>query len=765
MDYHNRTKEELVALLEAQQKEASCANAFEELSQEGVLLCSAHDTIVEANNAAHTLFDYARGHLLGRSIKEYIDEKTLLGFGVRADFSKGVNRQIVRRDGSSVPVHIRMQCIEYQGRQIRAYSFIDYSHFDLVDRRFKDIYELSPNAIFQLNPRGKLLATNPAGAAILGFKSQKDAVAAGVMTGEYLTTPEEGLAYFKRLRKVGVIPSQLFKARSHRSGKEKWIDVSSTGIYGDRGELTHYETIVRDVTGSKLMQLHLQNERIRLNAVVNSIPGPVLAIRPDDSVVVDCNTKAKKLFGDIEGKEYDPHCFSRMPHGSSRRSVEKIEEGGITVRSWRCRDRQGTDWNVYNVPFHDQDGSPLTLKFLLDISNRVVYEEKLKEARALSEQANKAKSDFLANMSHEIRTPLNGVLGTLQILHGDKLTEEQRSHVAVAMECGRSLLNIINSILNISRVDAGMMEAHRVEMDPGLLFAATTTLCGPQAHEKGLTLEFQKDPSLPPLLEADSERIRQILFNLIGNAIKFTDIGGIVVTAAQLPLTREDGSKTLYFTVADTGVGIPPLLIDQAFDVFSQVDESYSKRHQGAGLGLGIVKRLVELLGGTIVVESQLGEGTTMHVTVLASEVEESVKSEAVAAIGPRENFENIKVLIAEDELINRKIAKTVLEKLGCHVVTAVDGLQALEILGQQSFDLIFMDIQMPGCSGIDATRTIRNHPTFAKIAATPIIAMTAHAMDGDEQVFLKAGMDAYIAKPFDIEVIQKVMSQLLCDK
>ena len=762
MDYQNRTKEELIALLQAQSEEASCAKVFEELSQEGVVLCSDH-LIIEANNAAHRLLGYGLGHLIGHSIKEYIDSETLVDFE-QGDHSMGLNSQIARNDGSFLTAHIRMQCVGYQGRQVLACSFIDYSHFDLVDKRFKDIYELSPNAVLQLNPRGKLLAANPTGAALLGFNSQEEAVAAEVMTGDYLVNPEEGLAYFKRLRKLGVIPSQLFKARSPRSGKEKWIDVSSTGIYSGQGDLSHYETIVRDVTESKLMELHLQNERSRLNAVVNSIPGPVLAIRPDDSVVVDCNTKAKEIFGDIEGKEYNPQCFSREPQSSSRRSVETIEEGGITVRSWRCRDRKGTDWNVYNVPFHDQNGSPLILKFLLDISNRVVYEEKLKEARALSEQANKAKSDFLANMSHEIRTPLNGVLGTLQILHGEELTEEQQSHVVVAMECGRSLLNIINSILNISRVDAGMMEAYRGEVNPALLFAATTTLCAPQAHEKGLTLEFQKDPSLPLLVEADSERIRQILFNLIGNAIKFTDIGGIVVTASLLPFTRQDGSKTLYFSVTDTGVGIPPLLIDQAFDVFTQVDDSYAKRHQGAGLGLGIVKRLVELLGGTIVVESQLGEGTTMHVTVLVSELEDPVKPEVISTVSC-EKFENIRVLIAEDELINRAIAKTVLEKLGCTVVTAADGLQVLEILAQQSFDLIFMDIQMPGCSGIDATRTIRNHKSFVRVADTPIIAMTAHAMDGDKQAFLKAGMDEYIAKPFDIEVIKKVMSKLLCEK
>lgn len=769
MSYHQKTKEELIALLQGHDVAALRAATFEGLCREAIVL-SAESIIIDANAAAHEVLGYEIGQLVGISVFACISERTFFDTprGVPGERQASTKSVLVKKDGTQITVYLRTLLTEYRGREVQAYGFVVCDDFGLVDKRYKDIYDISPNAVIQVDPRGKLLAVNPAGAKIFGFLSQEEAVAAEIYTGDYLYNPAEGLSYLKRLRKEGFIPYQLFKVLDPHSKRERWIEVNSTGFYGNRGELIHYEAIIRDVTSSKVMELHLQNEKSRLKAVLNSIPGPVLVMRPKDFVIVDCNEKAKDIFGDIEGQECNLGCFSTTGYCSSSPSSNIGCENLSTVTSWQCTDteRHGTTWEVYDVPFHDLDGSPLSLKFMLDISKRVEYEEKLKEARALAEQGNQAKSTFLANMSHEIRTPLNGVLGTLQILLDDNLSAEQRGYVRGAMECGRSLLNIINSILNISRVDAGMMEEQQVEMNPAALFSSTTTLCIPQAHKKGLSLEFNRGSSLPPLLRGDSERIRQILFNLIGNAIKFTEFGGIKVTASLLPFTRKDGSRTLYFSVSDSGVGIPPLLINQAFDVFSQVDSSYTRRHQGAGLGLGIVKRLVHLLGGTIAVDSDTGKGTTVHVTVMVSDTKGDVISEKVVdndvAIV---NFENVHVLLAEDEIINRTIAVTLLERLGCHVISAEDGFQALDKLRKNTFDLIFMDIQMPGCSGIDFTRRVRNDEEFRCISSIPIVAMTAHSMEGDKELFLKAGMTDYIAKPFAIEEIKRVVSSLLIRK
>lgn len=762
MDFHNKSKEELIALLEEHQGGEVRARTFEDVTREAILL-SFDDIIIDANAAAHKVLGYEVGQLIGLSVYACINEQHLFESLTWRDAN--TKRVFVKKDGSHITVYLRTLLTEYQGRFVQTYSFVLSDDFCLVDRRFKDIYDISPNAVIQVDPRGKLLAINPAGVKLFGYQNQEEAVAAEIYTGSYLFSPKEGLAYLKRLRKEISIPYHLFKVLNPRTKKEHWIEVNSTGFYGTRGQLIHYEAIIRDVTTSKVMEFHLQNEKSRLKAVLNSIPGPVLVMRPMDLVIVDCNEKAKDIFGDIEGQECSNlGPFAKTGFGASSRSTVISGENLSTVTSWQCTDtdRHGTTWEVYDVPFHDLDGSPLSLKFMLDISKRVGYEEKLKEARALAEQGNQAKSTFLANMSHEIRNPLNGVLGTLQLLLDDTLSAEQRSYVKGAMECGASLLNIINSILNISRVDAGMMDVQHVEMNPAVLFSSTTTLCIPQAHKKGLSLEFKRGSSLPHFLKGDSERIRQILFNLIGNAIKFTDSGGITVSASLLPYTKRDGSRTLYFSVSDSGVGIPPLLINQAFDVFSQVDSSYTRRHQGAGLGLGIVKRLVYLLGGTIAVDSDNGKGTTVHVTVAVLDTKsEPVVEETLKNNAPVVNFENIHVLLAEDEVINRTIAVTLLERLGCHVISAENGFQALEKLRENTFDLIFMDIQMPGCSGIDFTRKVRNDEEFRDISAIPIIAMTAHSMEGDKEVFLKAGMSDYIAKPFAIEEIKRVLCAL----
>ena len=766
MDYSGKSRKELIDLLKSAEEENSFARIQASNAVEGVLLCS-DSVIVKSNSNATTILGYTSEELQGLPVEVVIEPEGLAKLKTATLTGDGsCHTCLLKKDGSFLTVHLRTSLVQLPDGIASLYSFIEYEPLGLTERRFKDIYNISPNAVIQVDPRGKLLATNRAGAGFFGFDTPEEVVAEKIFVGKYLCNPIESLTFFRRLKKDGRIPNFVFKAKNPRTKREFWVEVSATPFYSLSGQVTHYEAILRDVTASKVMEIYLKNEKSRLNAVFNSIPGPVMVIDPRTSMVVDFNESAHQHFGDLKGTRQHLGCFTRTEQESESRLID-VGETQMTMSYWQCCDPEGRVWTVYDVPFLNIDGAPLSLKFMLDISKRVEYEKKIKDARALAEQANQAKSDFLANMSHEIRTPLNGVLGTLQLLLDDGLTDTQKRYVDVAVECGKSLLDLINSILNISRVDAGRMDVHLVAMNPEELFFTTTTLCVPQAEKKGIQLAFEPGESLEKIVFGDQERIRQILFNLIGNAIKFTDAGNILVTAKLLPCTKGNGSRNLYFSVTDTGVGIPPFLIDQAFDVFSQVDSSYAKRHQGAGLGLGIVKRLVKLQNGTIAVDSDGETGTTMHLTVEVKDASEDTLA-VVSRLKPVSadyDFTNLKVLVAEDEMINRTIAIAMLEKIGCEVVSVSDGTKALEVLRHNSFDLIFMDIQMPGCSGIDITRMLRKDCNYQDKSDTPIIAMTAHAMEGDKETFLKTGMNGYVAKPFDLAAVKEAMVEVLTSR
>ena len=538
--------------------------------------------------------------------------------------------------------------------------------------------------------------------------------------------------------------------------------VSVTALRDAQGGIIGYLLIGTDNTARQLVEeerkkldQRLRDQHFYTRSLIESNVDALMATDPR-GIITDVNKQTEALTGctrdELIGAPFKNHFTA--PHRAEAAIKRVLSEGKVTNYELTVRARDGKLTVVsYNATtFHDRDRHLQgVFASARDITERKQYEESLRHATQKAEQANRAKSEFLANMSHEIRTPMNAVIGLTYLLGKTSLDEEQLAFLSKVKLASKSLLVVLNNVLDLSKIEADELIVERAAFSLRDLLTELSDMMAVQADAKGVAFEIDVDDDLPVALEGDATRLNQILINLLSNAIKFTEHGGVELRVRMLAVTARHA--TLSFVVQDTGIGIAPDVQERLFAPFAQADASITRRFGGTGLGLSIVKRLAGLMGGAVSLESTPGVGSAFSVVLdFALASPDAVAQLEAPLAAPGENaLVGVRVLVVDDSDINLEVTKRILELEGAKVLLASNGQEAFDLLEAQplAIDVVLMDVQMPVLDGHDATRRIRLELNLADL---PIIALTAGALSSERQRATAAGMDDYLVKPFDAQ-------------
>jgi len=535
-----------------------------------------------------------------------------------------------------------------------------------------------------------------------------------------------------------------------------------TPVRNEDGEITHFIAIKQDISDRKEAEAALKDSESRIRAIVNTAVDGIITAN-DRGIIQSFNPAAEKLFGytqeEVIGKNLNtlmpsPYREEHNTYLANYRAtgIRKVIGKG---REAVARRKDGTTFPMDLAVSEMRLGKQRIFTGIVrDITQRKEFEKQILEAKEAAEKANQAKSEFLANMSHEIRTPMNSIMGFTEILLDEELSAEHRELLETIRKSANRLLNLINDILDLSKIEANSLELEKIPFDLKSLVLDVCQVIRPLVGEKPIKIRSDIQDTPWDVLTGDPTRIRQVLLNLLGNAVKFTEKGEVRTSVRFLE--ESDDHIMVEIAVSDTGVGISEETLETIFAAFTQADGSTTRKYGGTGLGLTISQRLIRLMGSEITVESHEGMGTTFRFEIRLEKGEKShhAGTEATHPAPPVE-LKELKILLAEDDTVSQKLAILILEKMGHKVDLAINGTRAQEMGKAHRYDIILMDIQMPEMGGIEATKKLR----LAGVR-TPIIAMTASVMQDERRSFVEAGMDDYVAKPIKREILREVLNR-----
>jgi PAS domain S-box-containing protein len=540
----------------------------------------------------------------------------------------------------------------------------------------------------------------------------------------------------------------------------------------ENGKIRGVLVFTYDITAQIQAQESLRKAHDQLRAIFDAMPGLISVIDTDFNVI-DVSPrfiesyKLKNRQSVLGRKCYEVY---RKNHAVCPEClIPSVFKEGKSLSRFSTPDVEATtgmSLKIYNAPIKDHEGNIWgAVEFVMDITDLRKMEAELKKARDAAEAASRAKSEFLASMSHEIRTPMNAMMGMTDLTLQTDLTAEQRENLKTVKDSARHLLGIINDILDFSRIEAGKTELECIDFDLNGTLEGVVRTFSAQVLKKGLFLELNQPPDIPRIVKGDPVRLRQILVNLVGNAFKFTEQGGITLTVKKISETE---SFMLLFSVQDTGIGIPPGKQEKIFESFSQAESSVNRKYGGSGLGLAICKQLAELMGGSVWVESVHGKGSTFFFSAIFETGDEKnirTHEHLICSEETPHTERSLKILLAEDNSINASVAEKFLESLGHKSVLAADGVQVIRtLLSGERFDLVLMDVEMPEMDGLEATRRIRSGEAGYENTRIPVIAMTAHALNDFREKCEAVGMNDFVTKPVDFYDLNTIIQRNIPD-